>query len=454
MNYTFHPVVKKLFTYFKESGHEVYLVGGCVRDLCMQRQFNDYDMCTSATPDEMMALANKYDIKVIPTGIKHGTLTFILDHVHIEITTYRIESEYENNRRPKEVGFTKSLKEDVKRRDFTINAMALNEDGLKDYYGGLKDLENKVIRAVGDPDIRFKEDALRILRALRFAFQLNFTIEENTWNAILRNAHLLNNISKERIRDEFCKILVSDHQDILLTLRRCGVLDVIIPEYVKTYDFEQHSSWHIYDVFMHHNIALNETKGYPLNLKIAVLLHDLEKVTYRTYDALGNGHFMGHAMASAALSQSILRRLKFDNKTIVEVYMLIKYHDYYLYDTKKSVHKFMYKLEGDFDLAYKILKVQLADNKAKNKDKILNKNRMIYNVTMMLKEMEYNNECFSIKDLAINGNDVKQLGYKNEEIGKVLQHVLKFVINQQDKNKKEILLKVAGGYKNEIINRK
>lgn len=454
MNYTLHPVVKKLFTYFKESGHEIYLVGGCVRDLCMQRQFNDYDMCTSATPDEMMALANKYDIKVIPTGIKHGTLTFILDHVHIEITTYRIESEYENNRRPKEVGFTKSLKEDVKRRDFTINAMALNEDGLKDYYGGLKDLENKVIRAVGDPDIRFKEDALRILRALRFAFQLNFTIEENTWNAILRNAHLLNNISKERIRDEFCKILVSDHQDILLTLRRCGVLDVIIPEYVKTYDFEQHSSWHIYDVFMHHNIALNETKGYPLNLKIAILLHDLEKVTYRTYDALGNGHFMGHAMASAALSQSILRRLKFDNKTIVEVYMLIKYHDYYLYDTKKSVHKFMYKLEGDFDLAYKILKVQLADNKAKNKDKILNKNRMIYNVTMMLKEMEYNNLCFSIKDLAINGNDVKQLGYKNEEIGKVLQHVLKFVINQQDKNKKEILLKVAGGYKNEIINRK
>lgn len=454
MKEIFNPVIKQLFSYFKENGHELYLVGGCVRDFYMDRKINDFDMTTSATPEEMMELANKYDIKVIPTGIKHGTLTFVLDHVHVEITTYRCESEYENNRRPKDVTFTRSLKEDVQRRDFTINALALNEDGLQDFYGGLEDIQKKVIRAVGDPDLRFNEDALRIMRCLRFAFQLNFDIEENTWNALKRNAHLLNNISKERIRDELCKMLLSEKKDMLVTLRDCGVLDIIIPEYVKTYDFEQHSSWHIYDVFYHHVEALNATKGYTLNMKLAILLHDLEKVTYRTYDMLGNGHFIGHAPASAALAQTILRRLKFDNKTIVEVYQLIKYHDYYLYDTCKSVHKFMYKLEGDFDLAYKILKIQLADNKAKNQDKILKKNKMIYNVMIMLKDMERNGECFNVKSLAINGHDLIQLGFKNEEIGNVLQYLLKFVLNQQDKNKREILLKVAGGYKNETINRK
>ena len=454
MNQTFHPVVKKLFTYFKASGYELYLVGGCVRDLCMHREFNDYDMCTNATPDEMMDLANKYNIKVIPTGIKHGTLTFILDHIHIEITTYRSESEYENNRRPKEVFFSKSLLEDVKRRDFTMNAIALNEQGLKDYYGGLKDIENKVIRCVGDPDLRFKEDALRIMRCLRFAFQLNFTIEENTWNALKNNAHLLNNISKERIRDELCKMLLSEKKDLLVILKESGVLDIIIPEYVPTYDFPQHSSWHIYDLFYHHNEALNATYGYSLNMKLAVLLHDLEKVTYRTYDALGNGHFMGHAPASAALSQAILRRLKFDNKTIKEVYTLIKFHDYYLFDTRKSAHKFMYKLDGDFEMAYKILKIQLADNKAKNKTKVMQKNRMIYSVMIMLKDMERNHECFTIKDLDINGHDLIELGYQNSEIKDVLNYLLKFVLNQQDKNKKEILLKAAGGYKNENTNRK
>lgn len=454
MNYTFHPVIKKLFSYFKESGHELYLVGGCVRDLIMERDFNDYDMTTSATPEEMIELAQKYDIKVIPTGIKHGTLTFVLDHVHVEITTYRCESEYENNRRPKEVYFTRSLKEDVQRRDFTINSIALNEDGIVDYYQGAEDINNKVIRAVGDPDLRFKEDALRIMRALRFSFQLHFAIEENTWKAIQRNAYLLNNISKERIRDELCKMLLSDKKDLLVTLKESKVLEVIIPEYARTYDFEQHSSWHIHDLFMHHNVALNATSGYPLNLKIAILLHDLEKVTYRTYDALGNGHFMGHAPASAALAQSILRRLKFDNKTIVEVYQLIKFHDYYLYDTIKSTHKFMYKLEGDFDLAHKILKIQLADNKAKNKDKIHNKNRMIYSVMMMLKDMERNKECFRIKDLDINGHDLIELGYKNEEIGLILEYLLKQIINQQNKNKKEILIKLIGGYKNETMHRK
>lgn len=453
MKYHFDLAIHQLFDIFKQNGHELYIVGGCVRDFLMQTAFVDYDMTTSATPEEMLALADKYDIKVIPTGLKHGTLTFIVDHIHVEITTFREESEYEKNRFPKEVHFSKNLQADVKRRDFTMNAICMDENHIYDFFEGQKDIENKTIRCVGNPNVRFNEDALRMLRCLRFAFQLHFTIESNTYQAIQTNACLLANISQERIRDELCKMLVSDHNNILLSLKDSNVLDIILPEFIATYDCKQETSWHLYDVFHHINAVMNASKGYSLNMKLALLFHDISKPAHKTYDENGNAHFMGHASSGAILARKIMRRLKFDNKTIKEVSTMIEYHDYYMYDTRKSVHKLMYKLNGNYDIAYQILKVQLADNMGKNQEKCIEKNRMIYAVTIMLKEMQASHECFTIKDLAVNGNDLKTLGYEDKQIGQVLKYLLKYVLNQQEKNTKEHLLKAAGGYRNEIINR-
>lgn len=451
MNYKFNETIQTLFKIFKEHDYQLYLVGGCVRDFLMQQDFDDYDMTTSATPKQMMDIAEKYHIKVIPTGLKHGTLTFILNHIHIEITTFRCEKLYENNRFPKEIIFTTSLEEDVKRRDFTMNAIAMDENQLYDYFHGEQDIKDKIIRCVGNPEQRFDEDALRILRCLRFSFKLDFAIEKTTWNALQKKAILLNNISNERIRDELCKMLMSDHKDILLTLKASKVLDVILPEFIPTYHFKQDTPWHIYDVFNHMNAVMNASDGYLLTMKLALLFHDLSKVDHRTYDDKGIAHFYGHAHASALLAKKIMRRLKFDNKTIKEVYTLIEYHDYYMYDTRKSVHKLMYKLNGDYTLAYKILKIQLADNKGKNQTMCIQKNRMIYSVMIMLKDMQANHECFTIKDLNIDGHDLQTIGFNEKEIGKVLQYLLKFVLNQQDKNTKEHLLKAAGGYRDEII---
>ncbi|NCC53904.1 MAG: CCA tRNA nucleotidyltransferase [Erysipelotrichia bacterium] len=453
MNVQFAPIIHQLFQIFKQNGYRLYLVGGCVRDFLMHRCFTDYDMCTNATPDEMITLAKKHDIKIIPTGIKHGTLTFILEHVPIEITTFRTESEYEKNRFPKAVQFSDDLQEDIKRRDFTMNAICMDETTIYDFFDGQGDIENKLIRCVGDANSRFQEDALRMLRCLRFSFTLNFAIEMNTWKAIQDNAPLLNNISKERIRDELCKMLMSDHQDILLILKEAKVLDIILPEFIATYDCSQETKWHIYDVFHHMNAVMNASKGYSLSMKLALLLHDITKPAHKTIDEKGNAHFMGHAHSAAILAKQILKRLKFDKATIKEVSTMIEYHDYYMYDTKKSVHKLMYKLNGDFIMAYQILKIQLADNMGKNQVQCTLKNRMIYSVTIMLKEMEKNHECFTIKDLQINGNDLKTIGYSEKEIGQVLHYLLKYVLNQQEKNTKEDLLKAAGGYKNEIINR-
>ncbi len=446
--------ITSLFTMFHKSGYQLYLVGGCVRDFLMRKQHNDYDMASDATPQQMIALAQQNNCKTILTGMQHGTITFVYDHLHVEITTFRQESEYEHHRFPKSVQFTKSLKEDCKRRDFTMNAIAMDQQQIYDYYDGIKDIENKIIRCVDDPSLRFQEDALRMLRAIRFHFQLQFTIASNTFEAIQNNAYLLQSISQERIRDELSKMLMSDSKDILLTLRKCNVLQVIIPEFVQCFEVAQETPWHLYDVFTHMNAVLNASKGFSLPMKLALLFHDIAKPAYKTIDEKGIAHFLGHAQASADMAKVIMSRLKYDKKTIRQVYTMIVYHDYYLYDNRKSVHKFMMHLHGDFTIAYQILKLQLADNLGKNQSMCIQKNRMIYGVMVMLKEMQANKECFTIKDLAIDGNDVKALGYEQKEIGNVLAYALRQIMNQQQKNNKKDLLKIIGGYNNETINRK
>lgn len=448
-NYHWDERIESLFSIFQKNGYQLYLVGGCVRDFLMEKEHNDYDMSSDATPKQMQQIAQVNDIKLVLTGLQHGTVTFIYKHLTIETTTFRQESEYEKNRFPKSVRFTKSLKEDCQRRDFTMNAIAMDKTTIYDYFNGYDDIKNHCIRCVGDPLLRFQEDALRMLRALRFHFQLQFTIEQKTFYAIQQNAHLLKNISHERIRDELNKMLLSDSKDILFTLKNSNVLQVIIPEFIICFDVAQETPWHRYDVFTHMNAVLNATKGFSLEMKLALLFHDIAKPLHKTIDAKGLAHFLGHAKASADIAKAIMQRLKYDKKTIRNVHTMIVYHDYYLYDNRKSVHKFMTHLNGDYNMAYQILKIQVADNLGKNQTMCIQKNKMIYGVMVMLKQMQADKECFTIKELAIDGNDIKALGYQDKQIGSVLKYVLKQMINQQDKNNKNDLLKIAGGYRNE-----
>lgn len=446
--------VKTILNIFKKNGYEIYLVGGCVRDYLLNYPIQDYDLTTSATPIQMQELAIKYNIKYIPTGIKHGTITFVLNHEHFEITTFRKESEYEKNRFPKQVEYTTHLKEDIQRRDFTMNAIALNEDGIIDYYNGEQDIKDKIIRAIGDPDIRFHEDALRILRCLRFHFTYHFKIEKNTYEAIQRNAHLLKNISKERIRDELVKMLKSNAKDLLITLKETGVLPYMIEEMVFTYNVTQETPYHIYDVFHHTNEAFNSTINNSITTRLAILLHDVEKVHYKTKDDQGIAHFKKHAHASAITAKKALERLHFEKSIIQRVYSLIDLHDYRLEPNEKHIRKFLYKVQGNFDLAYEILYVQMYDNMGKNPAIIKDKNSKIKNVIEMIQEMEKKKECYTIKELNVNGNDMASLGYRGKEIGVILDYLLKDVVQNQQHNNKPFLMKLAnGGIKNEIINR-
>ena len=445
--------VQFVLDFLHNQKYEAFLVGGCVRDLLLNHCVHDYDITTNCSPHKLIQIAKKNAISVIPTGLQHGTVTFIVEKNAIEVTTYRIEKEYLNHRKPSHIVFSHNLKDDLKRRDFTINALCIDNNKVIDCFGGIQDLKAQIIRCIGNPETRFNEDALRILRALRFKCTLNFTIETLTYEAIKKNAHLLKVISKERIRDEFVKMLHSDEDDLLLLLKDSNTLLEIIPEYEMAFDVTQESPYHIYNVFEHMNAALNASKGAPLNLRLAILLHDLEKKNYKTIDENHCAHFKEHAHASAKLSRIILRRLRFSKSIIKEVYLLIAYNDYYLQPKKKAIRKFLYKLQGDFTLAYQILKVQKFDNMGKNPTIIDKKNQKIDEVIALIQKMENNHEVFTINGLKVNGNDMIQLGYQKEEIRIVLQYLLKYIINNQNKNTHEHLLKIAGGKFHEISNR-
>lgn len=431
---------------------EAFLVGGCVRDLLMKREVHDYDITTSCPAEHLLEQAKASHFHVLPTGLQHGTITFFVNHEAIEVTTYRIDTSYVDHRRPQAIQYTKSLREDLKRRDFTINAICLDQHRIIDYFGGQNDILHRQIRCIGNAEDRFEEDALRILRALRFCFTLGFQIEQNTYSAIKACAPLLTYIAKERIRDEFIKMLKSNQRDSLITLRDCGVLPYIIPELAAIYDVTQESPYHIYDVFHHTNEAFNASIAQPLAIRLAILLHDIEKPNYKTIDLHGVAHFKGHAHAGAHSAKRILQTLKFPKSLSREVYNYIYFHDYYVTPNKKVLRKFMYKLHGDYQSAYSILLVQKLDNAGKNPSIIEPKNREIDASIAVLKEMEADNEIFSIAKLAINGNDIMTLGFQDEAIGLVLHRLLNYVVQHQDENNKERLLTIAGGMKNEIFN--
>ena len=422
----------------EEAGYQGYIVGGCVRDALMGKEPHDYDITTSALPGEVKDIFAGY--KVIETGIKHGTVTVLMEGYPLEITTFRVEGEYLDGRRPSSVAFTRNLKEDVARRDFTMNAMAMDVRGeVFDYFGGREDLKAGVIRAVGEANARFEEDALRIMRALRFAAVTGFEIEDETCDAIFKCKEMLVRISAERIREELVKLLLGkDAKSVLLKF--WDVLTVIIPELAPMKDFEQKNKWHIYHVHEHTAVAVQSA---PLDaiLRITMLLHDIGKPKCFSIGADGEGHFYGHANVSMDMARDILNRLKFDNETKDRVLRAIKYHDVQIDPATKQVKRALnkYTVEGFFDL----VAVKRADNLAQNPN-LASRQEYLDSLVQIAEEIIKEEQCFALKDLAVNGRDLIEMGMKpGKEIGQVLDALLEAVIEEKLPNDKAEMLKFA-----------
>ena len=424
----------------QNNGYEAFLVGGCVRDSILNRPIHDYDITTSATPGEMMKVFK--DKRIIETGLQHGTITILIDGEAYECTTYRIDGNYSDSRRPDSVTFTRSLEEDLKRRDFTINAMAYNDEvGLVDPFNGMEDIEYNKIRCVGRAEDRFSEDALRILRAIRFASQLGFVLEPDTdWN-ISKMYKNLENISIERINSEFCKIAVSSDFCVQMVLYH-EVFSLFIPEIKSMIKFPQNNPYHVYDVWNHTVHAIEYCESDDLVTRLAVFFHDIGKPHCYQDGEDGIRHFKGHGRVSANMTDEIMKRLRFDNDTREKVVELIYYHDATFEVGKKYVKRWLNKIgEEQFR---RLLNVRRADIKAQvdmNQGIRLQK---IDNIEYILEEVLQDNECFSLKDLAVNGKDLITVGYKpGKEIGEILNNLLDSVISGEYINEKEKLLEIA-----------
>jgi tRNA nucleotidyltransferase (CCA-adding enzyme) len=441
-----YPVnVIYLLNILEEDGHEAYLVGGCVRDSFLGKTPNDWDICTNAAPEDVCALLECYDdIEVFLTGMKHGTITAHIDGENYEITTYRVDGDYTDNRRPDNVTFVSDVTKDLARRDFTINAMAYRRvDDFVDPWGGYEDLRNGVIRCVRNPDDRFQEDALRILRALRFASTYGFKIEEETAAAIHRNKDLLKNVSAERIRTELCKMLCGEGVlDILLEYK--DIMAVIIPELEPCIGFQQNNPYHKYDVYDHMVHAVDAYKGTDVSIKMTLLLHDIYKPKCYTEDERG-GHFYCHGVFGSHDAEKIMTRLKFDNKTRDEVVALVRHHDTDIHPGYRTVKRWLNKL-GE-DLLYKLIFVKLADIEAHSEKGQAKCRDAVLGVLLIAKDILAQQQCFSLKDLAIGGKDIIALGVEPGPIvGETLKHLLDLVLDDIIENDHDLLVDKAKHY--------
>ena len=432
--------VNKLIYTLQNHGHSAYVVGGCVRDSILNRTPHDWDICTSATPNEMLEIFK--DSKVIETGLQHGTVTVVVDNEAYEITTYRIDGTYSDNRRPDSVTFTNELTEDLHRRDFTINAMAYNDkEGLIDPFHGLEDIKYKKINCVGRSKDRFEEDALRILRAIRFASQLDFTIMPGTDCEIHQQYKSLKNISVERINNEFCKIVSSDSFCVQLLLYK-DVFSLFIPELNDILDFPQNNPYHDYNVFDHTVHAIEHCGSEDLVVKLAVFFHDFGKPHSYQDGEDGIRHFKGHGKVSAEITDTIMKRLKFDNETRNNVVELVYYHDATFEVGKKYVKRWLNKLgEKQFR---RLLYIRMADISAQSDLNKIERINKVKDVLKCLDEVLTSEQCFQLKDLNINGNDLINLGIKQgKQIGSILNQLLDMVINEEVENDKYKLLNCA-----------
>lgn len=431
--------VKYIIDTIMEAGYEAYAVGGCIRDSVLLREPSDWDITTSASPYEVKALFKR----TVDTGIKHGTVTVMLDKEGFEVTTYRIDGEYEDSRHPKEVTFTSNLTEDLKRRDFTINAMAYNEkDGLVDIFGGLEDIRRKIIRCVGNPIERFSEDALRMMRAVRFSAQLGYTIEGETKEAIRELAPDLKKISAERIQTELVKLVTSPHPDYLKTAYETGITAVILPEFDLCMHTRQVNPHHCYGVGEHTLEAMKAVRADKI-LRLAMLFHDMGKPACLTTDKAGIDHFHGHPAVSEEIAQNILHRLKFDNDTIYMVKKLVRYHDQDIIPKAGNVRRAILKMGEDvFPL---LMEVKRADMLAQSNYRREEKEQNLEKICEVYQRILEEKQCVSLKTLAVNGKDLmEQAGMKpGKEIGFMLNDLLNLVIENPSLNNREYLLKTA-----------
>lgn len=427
--------VMKIIETLEQAGFEAYAVGGCVRDSLLGRNPSDWDITTSARPEQVKALFSH----TIDTGIRHGTVTVMLEHVGYEVTTYRIDGEYEDSRHPKEVIFTPLLTEDLKRRDFTINAMAWNpRAGIIDEFGGMEDLDEGIIRCVGSPEERFSEDALRMMRAVRFSAQLGYEIEPTTKAAIRKLAPNLTHVSAERIQVELVKLVESMHPDYLRVAYETGITRVVLPEFDLCMETEQHNPHHCYTVGEHmlHSMLAVSSNRY---LRLAMLLHDIAKPEKKKTDEQGIDHFHGHQEASEEMAKVILRRLKFDNETIRIVSRLIGFHDYRFPAERRSVRRAVWKV-GE-DLFPMLLQVKEADTMAQSLYEREEKLEWIAKVEKLYREILKDRECLSLKDLAVTGRDLIRAGCApGPELGRILNEMLQDVLEHPEHNNKEYLL--------------
>lgn len=430
-------IIELLYSY----KYEAFIVGGCVRDSHLGKIPNDWDICTDCQPDFMIKIFEENGIKTIPTGLKHGTISLVINTEVYEVTTYRIEGEYIDNRRPSKVDFTKSLTEDLSRRDFTINSMAYNHKlGLADPFNGREDLKNGIIRTVGNPDERFREDALRIIRGVRFATQLGFDIHPNTAEAIKEYRELLGNISKERIQSELNKILISSRPSKGFYLfKELSLLDFIIPELSACVDFNQKNPHHDKDVFEHIMAVLDNTER-DLVLRLSALLHDIGKPLTFSEDEEGIGHFYKHHCVGSNISGEMLRSLKYDNNTIKQVMILVKEHMLRHDDiSEKAIKRFINRVGKDN--INRLFMLQRADIQASKPPHDYSNVNYLEN---KCHEIINSKQPLTVKDLEINGYDLINLGLKpGKELGFILDYLLEKILEEPELNTKEKLLTLA-----------
>ena len=430
--------VRCIIELLNRRGHEAYAVGGAVRDTLLGRKPEDWDITTSALPNEIKSIFNR----TVDTGIEHGTVTVLMKGKGFEVTTYRIDGEYLDSRHPKDIKFTRNLSEDLLRRDFTINAMAYNDrDGLVDEYGGKEDLKDGIIRCVGDPAKRFEEDALRMLRAVRFSAQLGFDIHPDTKEAIAKLAPTIKNISAERIRDELLKLIESDNPGFIRELYSLGLTQHFLPEFDEMMECEQNSKHHMYNVGEHTIHAMENIESDRI-LRLAMLLHDMGKPSTKSKDEEGHHHFYNHQIIGAQMANKTLRDLKMDNDTRKQVVRLVRYHDERPVLKERIVRKCI--VEIGLDAFPDIFAVKRADTLAQSDYKREEKLQYIEDFESMYNDIVAKGQCLRITDMKISGKDLIDMGAKQgPSIGELLQELFEDVLNNPSHNNEEYLREKA-----------
>lgn len=435
------PNASIILNKLNDAGYEAYIVGGCVRDSLLGIKPKDWDITTNATPKEIKSVFSGYSI--IPTGEKHGTMTVRVNHENYEVTTYRTDGEYLNGRHPEQVVYSEKLEDDLKRRDFTINAMAYSPiDGLIDIFGGQEDLRNRVLKTVGDANERFSEDYLRIMRAVRFAVKYDLNIEENTLKAIYENMESLNKISKERIADELSKTLVcvtrSSYIEILI-----DILSVLYDDFSKISGIEQNNPYHVYDLRKHIIETIYHAPN-KLELKLAMLFHDTGKAYTKSTDENGVDHFYNHANTSFDISKKIMRDLRFPNKLIDRVTTLVQLHDMDFSLNKKTTRRRINAY--GYEILFDLIEVKKADILAQNPRYLDERLKIISDFYSLLEEEQKEKNCTSLKTLAVKGDVFVSLGLTGSGIGEGLKYLLEKVVEEPSLNKKELLTTMAAEY--------